>query len=96
MTSKQGYVDVANEPALLRIAEDVRETGKARVLRRGTEELAVVMPVSPRPRRLRRDRPFTTNDPLWNVAGIGHSTGPTDIATNKLKYLAEASSPTAR
>ena len=33
---------------------------------------------------------LTFADPLWRIVGIGHSAGPTDIAANKHKYLAEA------
>ncbi len=37
-----------------------------------------------------RGKPFTMDDPLWNIVGIGRSTGPTDVSENKHKYLAEA------
>lgn len=37
-------------------------------------------------------RPFTFDDPLWNIVGMaGHRPGaPTDVSSNKHKYLAEA------
>ncbi|MGH2561746.1 MAG: hypothetical protein ACRDJH_21985 [Thermomicrobiales bacterium] len=37
-------------------------------------------------------KPITADDPLWNRVGIGDSGphGPTDVARNKHKYLAEA------
>ncbi len=34
--------------------------------------------------------PFTTDDPLWDIVGIGRSGGPNDVASNKHKYLADA------
>ena len=40
--------------------------------------------------RTRRRRGLTANDPLWDIVGMGHSEGPTDVSTNKRKYLAEA------
>jgi excisionase family DNA binding protein len=35
-------------------------------------------------------KPFTMDDPLWNIAGIGYSDDSEDVAANKHKYLAEA------
>jgi excisionase family DNA binding protein len=34
--------------------------------------------------------PFTRDDPLWNMMGIGSSHDSPDVATNKHKYLADA------
>jgi len=34
--------------------------------------------------------PTSADDPLWSIIGIGESHGPTDVATNKQKYLADA------
>lgn len=47
--------------------------------------------LSPARRRAkRRPRHFSMDDPLWDIVGIGHSHGPTDVSTNKHKYLADA------
>lgn len=35
-------------------------------------------------------KPFTFDDPLWDIVGIGRSEGPTDVARNKHKNLADA------
>jgi excisionase family DNA binding protein len=46
--------------------------------------------------RIPRGRPFTMDDPLWNIVGIADKLapnrppGPTDVSSNKHKYLAEA------
>jgi hypothetical protein len=37
-----------------------------------------------------RSKPFTTDDSLWTLVGLGKSRGPTDVSVNKGKYLAEA------
>ncbi len=42
---------VTKMPDLLRLAEEVRRSGQARVLRRDSEDIAVLAPVSRRPRR---------------------------------------------
>jgi hypothetical protein len=48
-------VDIDHVPELVRLAEEVRATNVPRVLRRGEEDLAVLVPVSrPKPRRRRR------------------------------------------
>jgi hypothetical protein len=33
---------------------------------------------------------LTTDDPLFDLIGIGHSGGPGDVSANKQRYLAEA------
>jgi excisionase family DNA binding protein len=35
-------------------------------------------------------KPFTMDDPLWNMFGLGESDDPTEVAENKHEYLAEA------
>lgn len=35
-------------------------------------------------------KPFTMDDPLWDIVGIGQSDEPNDVARNKHKYLADA------
>lgn len=40
-------VDVSEQPELARLAEAVRATGEPCVLRRGEEEIAVIVPASP-------------------------------------------------
>lgn len=40
-----------------------------------------------------RGKPFTMEDPLWNIVGLVYSDGPGDVSEHKLKYLAEAYTP---
>ncbi len=35
-------------------------------------------------------KPFTMDDPLWDIVGIGKSDGVEDVARNKDKYVADA------
>lgn len=83
-------IDISDVPELLKIAEDVHATGEPCVLRRDSEDLAVLMPAKRRAPRVPRGKPTTADDPLWNIVGIGSSQGPTDVSANKHKYLAEA------
>ncbi|MCL5075748.1 MAG: hypothetical protein M1136_08925 [Chloroflexi bacterium] len=82
-------IDISNIPELLRIVEEVRATHEPRVLKRDNEEVAILTPTHPTKKRIPRDKPFTKNDSLWNLIGIGHS-GLGNISENKHKYLAEA------
>ncbi len=43
---QEDTLDVAASPELLRVAEEVRSSGKARVLQRNGERLAVIVPLS--------------------------------------------------
>ncbi len=55
-------IDISNTPDLLRLAEEVAESGKPRVLRRADEDVAVLLPIKkPAPRR-RTGRKKTTED----------------------------------
>lgn len=42
------------------------------------------------PDELRNARPLEADDPLFSMIGMATSDGPTDVASNKHKYLAEA------
>jgi hypothetical protein len=82
--------DIQDASSLLRIIEEVRATGEPCVLRRGHEEIAQITPLKAEPRKRRKGRGLTPNDPLLDIIGIGKSDIPTDIAANKAEYLAHA------
>lgn len=48
----EGSVEIGPWPELVRLAEEVRASGRPRELRRNGETLAVIMPLPRRPRRL--------------------------------------------
>lgn len=85
-------VDVANHPELLRLAEEVRATREPRLLRRESEDLAIVTPIRPARQRASRARVLTKDDSLFKIVGIAalSKDEPTDVSTNKHKYLADA------
>ncbi|HEY7060921.1 MAG TPA: hypothetical protein VII06_05530 [Chloroflexota bacterium] len=45
MAEQADYIDVTQDPELLRIAEEVRATQRPRVLRRDHEDIAVIAPI---------------------------------------------------
>lgn len=44
----------------------------------------------------RSARHFSASDPLWDIVGIGHSEGPTDVSAHKHAYLADAKASRSR
>src|SRR5262249_8962927 len=65
-------VDVTNTPDLLRLAEEVCRSGQSRLLRRDSEDLAVVSPVAkPAKRRAERVKTFTKADDDAFLAAAG-------------------------
>lgn len=93
MVRELNPIEVTSTLDLLRLAEQVRTTGISRVLTRADEEIAIISPVKPRKSAKRAPRKtgiIAKSDPLWNILGIGASEEPTDIATHKHAYLAEA------
>ena len=89
-------IDASDHPDLRRIAEEVHTTGEPRVLQRSGEDLAVVVRSgSPRARapRAARGRRFSMDDALFNIVGIADSSDPdepTDVSSDKHRYLADA------
>jgi hypothetical protein len=55
-------IDITEDPALLRVVEEVRAGNKPRVLRRNGEDVALVVPLAHTSARNRRDRPKTEAD----------------------------------
>jgi hypothetical protein len=89
MAQEIKQIDISDSPELLRLVEEMRLSKMPVALRRGDEEVGVLMP--PRRSRVRqpRLRPFTQDDPIWNLNGIGRS-GVRDVSENVDTYLAEA------
>ena len=80
-------VEIGAMPDLVRLAEEVQSEGARRILRRNGEDVAVLLPAK---RAARRRRATSPSDPLWDIVGIAHSGGPSDVAENKHKDLADA------
>jgi hypothetical protein len=72
MARELAAVDVTNDPELLRLAEEVRQSGKPRLLRRGGEDLAVLSPVGRVTRRTsRKAKTYTKADDDAFLASAG-------------------------
>lgn len=70
----------------------VRVGRNLRVRREAIEEL--VTPVQPEPHDTSKEslkgKPFTFDDPLWDIVGMIDDDGPTDLSVNADNYLADA------
>ena len=92
----QGFesLDVTDSPELLRLAQEVAETGVGRVLRTAEGELAVLKPVpNPRKRTRRKTGILTRDDPLFKLIGIGSSGIEGGVSERKHEFLAKAYRP---
>ena len=75
-------IDISNVPELLRLVEEVRSTNEPCILRQENEDVAIVRPLKrPSRPRIPRGKPFTNNDSIWNLKGIGRS-GVSDVSEN--------------
>jgi len=84
-------IDITDSPEVLRLAEEVRRSGVSRVLMRGGEEVAVLVPLMRSGTAAKRRRPSgEARDAILNIIGIGESAEPTDIARHEREYLADA------
>lgn len=89
MVKELKHIDITHKLELLQIVEQVQSADQPLVLRKGGKDVAIVRPVKqPNRPRIPRGKPFTKDDPLWNLKGIGRS-GMTDVSENKYKYLSE-------
>jgi hypothetical protein len=72
-------MDISNVPELLRIAEEVRITHQPRILRRDSEDVAILMPVTPSSQR-RVKRELTKSDYKAFLSAAGSWSGLIDSA----------------
>jgi hypothetical protein len=98
MSKKPVPMDVSASPELLRLVQEIDDSGVGRVLIRDGVELAVITPIrreregaSQRGKKPRRDPKR-----VLNIIGIGASREPSDIAKHKDDYIAESILPRQR
>jgi len=70
------------------IFDEIEANGGSVTVERGGQQFTVSPKVT-RPKGGKSSH-FSPTDPLFNIIGIGHSEGPTDVSSNKHKYIADA------
>jgi antitoxin (DNA-binding transcriptional repressor) of toxin-antitoxin stability system len=101
--------DIGGLPEVARLAHEVAKTGKRHVLTENGAPVAVLSPARPRQRAAAPEashevkskaarkcggRVFTRDDALWDIVGMfDDPEGPTDVSSNKHKYLTKAYTP---
>ena len=98
MAAQMKRIDVTDLPDALRLAEEVARTNQPQVLERRGQKLAVLSPIQAGSGPARGTKgarqAANPNDWLLNLIGIAESSeppdGPTDVSSNKHKYLADA------
>ena len=69
MAKDMNYIDISGVPDLLRIAEEVRTTRKPHTLRRYSEDMAVLIPVTPTSHKAKRSKTKADYDTFRAAAG---------------------------
>jgi hypothetical protein len=69
MSEDTSYIDISNVPDLLRLVEEVRTTRRPHILRKNSEDLAVLMPVTPARHRNKRVRTKADYEAFRAAAG---------------------------
>ena len=87
MAAEREPIEISDKPELLRLVEEMEASGAPCVLKRDGEDVALMTPIG---RGSNKFGATSEHDPLWRIVGMFKSDGPTDIATDKHKYLAEA------
>lgn len=83
--------DLREGPAWEHLVEELRATNKPAIIRADGEDVAVLSPAKPKPRRSpSKARPVTEDDSLFRLIGIGESNTPGDLSEHKHEYLAKA------
>ena len=92
-------IDISDEPAVLRLVDDIISGGVPCVLRRHDAAVAVIRPSGPT-RARRRRRATSADDTLWSIVGIADADAPddlpSDVSSNVDAYLADAHDQPAR
>ena len=68
MARRLQSLDITNTPELLHLAEEVQRTRQPRVLERGGQAVAVVVPITAKNRIARREQVIETE--IWADAGV--------------------------
>ena len=88
MAADPRKVEITHSTDIVALTEEVENTQEERLLLRGGRTVARLSPVYDDD--VPEGQPFTQDDPLWALVGAGQSEGPTDVASNKHAYLAQA------
>jgi hypothetical protein len=89
MTQERLVLDISSSPELLRLVEEIEQTGAEFLLVRGDEELALVTQLPLAARQATRSRAHQPERVL-DIIGIGAADHGSDIANFKDQYIGEA------
>src|SRR5512146_1735054 len=102
MATQREYVDITGMPEVSRLVIAAQTNRRTIVLRREGKDVATIVPELNEPvsqatnKRRKRSQRFE-DSPLWNIVGIASRyedeldpNRPSDVSTNKKKYLADA------
>lgn len=88
MTQEHIRVDISNEPALVKLAEEASEIGVSFVLQVNSKDVAFLTPA--RREKRKGGQALTSEDALFRLVGIGSSGIPGGISGHKHEALRSA------
>jgi hypothetical protein len=89
---------ISGAPAWRELVDEVRTTQQAAVICADGEDVVEIRPANRRTGRTRKGgTAFRRDDALWSIVGlVDDDEGPTDVSSNKHRYLEEAYTPKPR
>jgi hypothetical protein len=93
MASELTAIDITHMPDVARLAEEVRATGRSRVLRRADEDVAVLVPVPAAKRRHTRRTPSTADYEAFLASAGGWKDEDTDTLIANIYESRRSSRP---
>ena len=96
MALEREPIDISTSQDLLRLVEEVIESGSSRVLVDGDDEIAVLTPLPASRRWSPRKHKRLEPERILDIVGIGRSGTNSDIARFKHGYIADAVDPRQR
>ena len=90
MAKEPKPIDISNVPELLHIVEEMQQSNQPSILKRDSEEVAIISLVTHQKRSAARGRAVTSEDSLFRLIGTGKSTIPGGVSGKKHEHLARA------
>ncbi len=83
-------IDISHSDEVCHLVAEVQAVNQARALQIDQRTVAILTPAVRRRRASRRPKATSDSDPLWDIVGLGTSSGAGDVAENIDDYLARA------
>lgn len=90
MPKQLKHIDITDRQELLQLVEQAQSTHEPLVLSKGSEDVAILHPVTRPAKRAMAGKVLTREDPLFSLIGTGQSNIPGCVSGKKHDYLLKA------